>query len=65
MTVGDIMKALITAEDYNRVRVCVADQFLVMAKGMLPDYEYIKEKEEKYQELVKSFKHENTHSSKE
>ena len=55
MTVGEIMKSLITAEDYNIVRITVSDQFIDMAKAMLGDFEYIKEKEEKYQELMKSF----------
>ncbi len=54
MTIGDIMKRLITAEDYNTVRMTVSDQFIDMAKAMLGDFEYIKEKEEKYQELIKS-----------
>ncbi len=54
MTIGDIMKKLITAEDYNIVRITVSDQFIDMAKAMLGDYEYIREKEEKYQELMKS-----------
>ena len=64
MTVGDIMKALIMADDYNKVRVNVSDEFINMAKVMLGDFRYIEEKEEKYQELVKSFKHEDTHSDK-
>jgi hypothetical protein len=64
MTVGDIMKALIMADDYNKVRVNVSDEFINMAKVMLGDFKYIEEKEEKYQELVKSFKHEDTHSDK-
>jgi len=55
MTVGEIMKRLITAEDYNIVRITVSDQFIDMAKAMLGDFEYIKEKEERYQELMKSF----------
>jgi len=55
MTVGEIMKSLITAEDYNIVRITVSDQFIDMAKATLGDFEYIKEKEEKYQELMKSF----------
>ncbi len=52
MTVGDIMKSLIMAEDYNEVRIKVSDEFINMAKVMLSDYEYIREKEEKYQELL-------------
>jgi|688.fasta_scaffold518136_4 hypothetical protein len=64
MTVGDKMKALIMADDYNKVRVNVSDEFINMARTMLGDFKYIEEKEEKYQELVKSFKHEDTHSDK-
>jgi hypothetical protein len=56
MTVGDIMKKLITAEDYNIVRITVSDQFIDMAKVMLGDFEYIREKEEKYQELIESLR---------
>jgi hypothetical protein len=61
MTVGDKMKALIMADDYNKVRVHVSDEFINMARTMLGDFKYIEEKEEKYQELVKSFKHEDSH----
>jgi hypothetical protein len=53
MTVGDIMKSLVMAEDYNEARMKVSDEFINMAKAMLSDYEYIREKEEKYQELLK------------
>ena len=53
MTVGDIMKSLVMAEDYNETRMKVSDEFINMAKVMLSDYEYIREKEEKYQELLK------------
>jgi hypothetical protein len=53
MTVGDIMKSLVMAEDYNEARMKVSDEFINMAKVMLGDYEYIREKEEKYQELLK------------
>jgi len=53
MTVGDIMKSLVMAEDYNEARMKVSDEFINMAKVMLSDYEYIREKEEKYQELLK------------
>jgi hypothetical protein len=52
MTVGEIMQALIMAEDYNKVRVNVSDEFINMAKAMLGDFVYIKEKEEKYQKVV-------------
>jgi hypothetical protein len=53
MTVEDIMKSLVMAEDYNEARMKVSDGFINMAKVMLGDYEYIREKEEKYQELLK------------
>ena len=56
MTVEDIMKSLVMAEDYNEARVKVSDEFINMAKVMLDDYEYVREKEEKYQELLKMFK---------
>jgi hypothetical protein len=56
MNVGETMKMLITADDYNSVRVRVSDEFISMAKGVLGDYEYIKEKEEKYQELLSILK---------
>jgi len=52
MTVGNIMKSLVMAEDYNEARIKVSDEFINMAKVMLGDYEYIREKEEKYQELL-------------
>jgi hypothetical protein len=54
MTVGEIMKALITAEDYNKVRMNVSDEFINMAKIMLGDYEYIREKEEEYQKILQA-----------
>ena len=53
MTVGEIMKSLIMADDYNEVRVNVSDEFMNMAKTMLGDFKYIEEKEKKYQELIK------------
>jgi hypothetical protein len=53
MTVGNIIKSLVMAENYNEARMKVSDEFVNMAKVMLGDYEYIREKEEKYQELLK------------
>jgi len=53
MTVGNIIKSLVMAENYNEARMKVSDEFVSMAKVMLSDYEYIIEKEEKYQELLK------------
>ena len=54
MTVGEKMKALIMAEDYSLVRQHISNEFIEMAKAMLGDYEYIKEKENTYQENLKS-----------
>lgn len=59
MTIGDIMKSLVMAEDYDEARMKVSDEFINMAKVMLSDYEYIREKEEKYQELLKMLKNIN------
>jgi hypothetical protein len=56
MTVGERMKMLITAEDYYAVRSETSDEFIKMAEVMLGDYEYIREKEKKYQELLKTLK---------
>ncbi len=56
MTVGKIMEMLINAEDYDSVRAKVSDEFIDMAKVMLGDFEYIREKEEKYQELIESLR---------
>ena len=49
MTVGERMKMLITAEDYYSVRAVTSDEF----KAMLGDYEYIREKEDQYQDMMK------------
>jgi len=54
MTVGEKMKALITAEDYSLIRPHISTEFIEMAKAMLDDYQYIEEKENKYQENLKS-----------
>lgn len=56
MTVGEKMKALIMADDYSLVRQHISNEFIEMAKAMLGDYEYIEEKENKYQENLKSTK---------
>jgi hypothetical protein len=53
MTVGETIKKLVTAEDYNIVRATVSDEFIEMAKLLFSNLHYIKEKEEKYQELIK------------
>lgn len=47
------MKMLITAEDYYSVRAVTSDEFIAMAKAMLGDYEYIREKEDQYQDMMK------------
>ena len=56
MTVGEIMKSLITAEDYNEARMRVSDEFINMAKAMLGDFDYIREKEENYQKIMQVLK---------
>jgi hypothetical protein len=56
MTVGEIMKSLIMAEDYSVARIKVSDEFMNMAKAMLSDYEYIREKEEEYQKIMQILK---------
>lgn len=54
MTTGEIIKELIQAENYTKVRVTISDDFINFMKAMLPsDYDYIKEKEEAYQNLIK------------
>jgi hypothetical protein len=56
MTVGETMSKLIKADNYAEERVQVSDAFIEMAKAMLGDYEYIREKEEAYQELIRGLK---------
>jgi hypothetical protein len=56
MTVGETMHKLVTADNYAAERIKVSDAFIEMAKAMLGDYEYIKEKEEAYQELIAGLK---------
>ena len=54
MNTGEIIKKLVTAENYIEERIKVSDQFIDMIKTCLPsDYDYIKEKEDAYQELIK------------
>jgi len=54
MTVGEILKKLVNAPNYNEVRKNVNDNFIELVKDMLPsDYEYIEEKEKAYQESLK------------
>ena len=57
MTVGEALKKLVTAENYAQVRRTISDEFINFIKEMLPsDYEYIEEKENDYQEMLKILK---------
>jgi hypothetical protein len=57
MTVGETVKKLVTAENYVQVRMTISDEFINFIKDMLPsDYEYIEEKENDYQEMLKILK---------
>jgi hypothetical protein len=54
MTVGEIINSLITAENYAEIRMTIDDNFILFIKDMMPgDYELLKQKEERYQALVK------------
>jgi len=54
MNIGERIKKLVTADSYLDERVKVSDQFIDMVRDCLPsDYDYIKEKESAYQELVR------------
>ena len=54
MTTGEIIKMLINAENYAKVRCTISDDFINFVKEMLPsDYDYIAEKEQTYQVLLK------------
>jgi len=53
MTVGEILKMLESSEEYVRDRITVSDEFIEMAKVMLPyDFERIQTKEKDYQDLL-------------
>jgi hypothetical protein len=57
MTVQEILKKLITAENYLEVRMTISDDFISFVKDTLPtDYDYIAEKEENYQQLLEFLK---------
>lgn len=57
MTTGEIIKKLITAQNYLEVRMGISNEFIEFVKTMLPDnYEYFREKEEAYQETLKHLK---------
>ena len=54
MTTGEIIKMLINAENYAKVRCTISDDFVNFVREMLPsDYDYIAEKEQAYQDLLK------------
>ncbi len=54
MTTGEIIKSLINAESYAKVRCTISDEFINFVREMLPsDYDYIAEKEQAYQDLLK------------
>ena len=56
MTIGGIIKVLITCKNYNTIRCVVPDEFINFVKEILPSsYEYLAEKEQAYQDLI------NTH----
>jgi hypothetical protein len=53
MTIGEVLKQLITAENYAEVRKTIPDNLISFIKEMLPDdYGYIEAKEESYQEVL-------------
>jgi len=55
MTVGECIKQLVNAPDYNIVRMFVNDSFIGFLKENMPSsYDLIKEKEEAYQKLLNS-----------
>jgi hypothetical protein len=54
MTVGEIINRLITAENYAEIRMTIDDNLILFIKDMMPsDYGLLKQKEERYQALVK------------
>ena len=57
MNIGEHLKKLITTDNYVEERMKVTDGFIDMVRDMMPrDYEYIREDEESYQELIKMLK---------
>ena len=53
MTTGEIIKNLITSDNYAIARSTISDEFIQFVREMLPnDYMYIAEKEEAYQKLI-------------
>ena len=63
MKTGDIIRNLITCDNYAEVRMGVTDEFIDFVKTFMPrDYDYFREKEEIYQDvssLLKAFAAEN------
>lgn len=54
MTTGEVIKMLINAESYAKVRCTISDDFINFVREMLPsDCDYIAEKEQAYQDLLK------------
>ena len=54
MTTGEILKMLINAENYAKVRAGISDEFMDFIKEYLPsDYDFIFEKEQAYKVSVK------------
>lgn len=53
MTIGEHIKHLVNSENYAEVRLTYSDEFIAFVRDMLPsDYEYFKEKEEKFQNMI-------------
>tara|TARA_R100001244_G_scaffold3654_4_gene4918 strand:+ start:1021 stop:1212 length:192 start_codon:yes stop_codon:yes gene_type:complete len=53
MTVGETLKMLENSENYTEDRLTVSDEFIEMAKVMLPyDFERIQTKEKDYEDLL-------------
>jgi hypothetical protein len=53
MTIGEHIKQLVNAPDYNIVRMFIGDSFIEFLKENMPSsYDLIKEKEEAYQKLL-------------
>ena len=53
MTIGGIIKVLITCKNYNTIRCVVPDEFINFVKeNFLSQYEYFADKEQAYQELI-------------
>lgn len=54
MNVGEILDKLIKSENYLSERTKVTDQFIDMVRTCMPShYDYIREKEEAYQGILK------------